>query len=80
MRMTGIEPARLLTIEPKSIASASSATSASDIYIITNRFKLSSSSIQSLYLYAFPIYDFLHISYMHFLQYVPIRRDSSAVF
>ena len=26
--MTGIEPARLLTIEPKSIASASSATSA----------------------------------------------------
>ena len=28
MRMTGIEPARLLTIEPKSIASATSAISA----------------------------------------------------
>ena len=28
MRITGLEPARLLTIEPKSIASANSATSA----------------------------------------------------
>ena len=37
MRITGVEPARLLTLEPKSSASANSAISAEFLLYIKNR-------------------------------------------
>ena len=48
MRITGLEPARLLTIEPKSIAAANSAISAHDKDYTLVIFILSSVSVCDL--------------------------------